>query len=69
MPSVLASPLFWLYLPITVAIICFVIGVGEPTKFIDYFWLWFLFRNISPYVWAAFGVGLTVGLSILGAAW
>lgn len=37
--------------------------------FIAWDYLWFLFKNISPYFWAAMGIGLCVGLSILGAAW
>jgi hypothetical protein len=41
----------------------------SPDRFIDYDWLWFLFRHISPYFWAALGVALAVGMSILGAAW
>lgn len=65
----LASPVYWFYLPLSIAWICFLIAVGDPNKFIDYNWLWFLFRNMSPYFWAAMGIALTVGMSILGAAW
>jgi hypothetical protein len=28
-----------------------------------------VFYGISPYTWANVGIGITVGLSILGAAW
>ncbi|KAL6758031.1 vacuolar proton-ATPase subunit C [Haematococcus lacustris] len=65
----LASPITWIWAPVTISWICFVISVGSPDKFIDYDWLWFLFRNITPYFWAALGVALAVGMSILGAAW
>lgn len=65
----LASPVYWFYIPVTITWICFCISVGSPDKFIDYDWLWFLFRNMSPYFWSAMGVALAVGMSILGAAW
>jgi hypothetical protein len=38
-------------------------------KFIDYAYLWFLFRNIDPYFWSALGVVFSIALSVLGAAW
>lgn len=38
-------------------------------RFIDWPYLWLLFKNISPYFWAVIGVALCVGTSILGAAW
>jgi hypothetical protein len=65
----LTSPVVWFYIPVTISWVCFLIGVGSPERFIDYDWLWFLFRHISPYFWAALGVALAVGMSILGAAW
>ncbi|GFR43767.1 hypothetical protein Agub_g4881 [Astrephomene gubernaculifera] len=65
----LTHPVVWFYIPCTLAWICFLISVGSPDRFIDYDWLWFLFRHISPYFWAALGVALCVGMSILGAAW
>lgn len=65
----LANPVYWIYLPITISWICFLISVGSPTRFIDYDWLWLLFRSTSPYFWSAFGVAFAVGMSILGAAW
>jgi hypothetical protein len=65
----LTAPVYWLYLPVTIAWSCFLIGVGDPGRFIDYPWLWFLFRHMSPHFWAAFGVVLAVGMSILGASW
>ncbi len=69
MALAITSPVYWCYLAVTIAWICFLIGVGSPDKFIDYFWLWFLFRNMSPYFWAALGVVMAVGMSILGASW
>ena len=65
----LTHPVAWVALPITIATACFVISVGSPDRFIDWPWLWLLFRSTSPYFWAAFGVAFSVGLSILGAAW
>ncbi|KXZ52829.1 hypothetical protein GPECTOR_8g212 [Gonium pectorale] len=65
----LTHPVMWFYIPVTIAWVCFLISVGSPSRFIDYDWLWFLFRNMSPYFWAALGVALAVGMSILGAAW
>lgn len=65
----LTRPIVWFYLPVTITWICFVISVGNPQYFIDYNWLWLLFRSMSPYFWSALGVALAVGMSILGAAW
>ncbi|KAK9830513.1 hypothetical protein WJX72_012156 [[Myrmecia] bisecta] len=42
--------------------------VGSP-GLINWDYLFFLFKNISPYFWAATGIYLCVGLSVLGAAW
>jgi len=38
-------------------------------QFLNYDYIWFLFKNISPYFWCSTGIGLCVGLSIAGAAW
>jgi hypothetical protein len=65
----LTHPAYWLYLPTTIATVCFLIAVGSPNRFIDYAWLWLLFRATSPYFWSAYGVAFAVGMSILGAAW
>lgn len=65
----LAHPATWFYMPVLVTWIVFIIAVGDPKKFIDYNWLWLLFRSMSPYFWSALGVAFAVGLSILGAAW
>mmetsp|Transcript_11446 Transcript_11446/g.27995 ORF Transcript_11446/g.27995 Transcript_11446/m.27995 type:complete len:212 (-) Transcript_11446:405-1040(-) len=63
------APVLWFYIPVTITWICFLISVGDSSRFIDYPWLWFLFRHITPYFWAAMGVAFTVGFSILGASW
>ncbi|GLC37794.1 V-type proton ATPase proteolipid subunit [Pleodorina starrii] len=65
----LTHPVVWFYIPVTITWICFLISVGSPDRFIDYDWLWLLFRSMSPYFWSAMGVALAVGMSILGAAW
>lgn len=65
----LTHPVAWFYLPVTIAWVCFIIAVGSPDRFIDYGWLWLLFRATSPYFWTAFGVAFAVGMSVLGAAW
>jgi len=60
----------WLAIcPITIATIIFITREGDKTKFIDWQYLAMLFRNISPYYWAALGAFLSVALSVLGAAW
>lgn len=60
---------FGLLAPVAVAAIAFALNVGSPDKFIDWAYLWLLFRNISPFFYAVTGVALCVGTSILGAAW
>jgi V-type H+-transporting ATPase proteolipid subunit len=67
--SALLQPVHLLWAPATIASVCFAISVGDSSRFIDWPYLWFLFRNISPYFWAALGVALCVGMSVLGAAW
>lgn len=69
MASALQNPIHYLYLPVTIAWICFIINVGDPQYFIDWPYLWYLFRNISPYFWAQLGSALCVTMSILGASW
>uniref|UniRef100_A0A7R9YV82 V-ATPase proteolipid subunit C-like domain-containing protein n=1 Tax=Chlamydomonas euryale TaxID=1486919 RepID=A0A7R9YV82_9CHLO len=65
----LTHPVAWIYAPLALAWICFIISVGSPERFIDWDWLWLLFRSTSPYFWSAFGVAFSVGMSVLGAAW
>lgn len=65
----LLKPVHLLWAPATITGICFAIGVGSEDRFIDWPYLWFLFRHISPYFWASLGIALCVGMSILGAAW
>jgi len=63
------NPLLYAWVPSTIATACFIIGVGSPDRFIDWPYLWFLFRHINPYFFAVLGVALCVGMSVLGAAW
>jgi hypothetical protein len=63
------SPGALLLAPVAVAGVCFAVSVGDPSRFIDWPYLWLLFRNISPYFWAVLGIAICVGTSILGAAW
>ena len=55
---------------ISVIIILIAVGLyynlsGHGTRF-DFGWM---LSTVSPYMWAGLGVGLSVSLSILGAAW
>jgi hypothetical protein len=69
MERTLLNPGVFLLAPLSIATFCFLVSVGDPKRFIDWPYLWLLFRNISPYFWAVTGVALCVGTSILGAAW
>lgn len=69
MGNLILNPGFFLLAPLSIASFCFLASVGSPDRFIDWPYLWLLFRNISPYFWAATGIALCVGTSILGAAW
>jgi hypothetical protein len=65
----LLQPAVWILVPLNIAILSFICSVGNPAYFIDWAYLWLLFRSISPYFWAVIGIALCVGTSILGAAW
>eukprot|EP00877_Chromochloris_zofingiensis_P001080 jgi/Chrzof1/10973/Cz05g19060.t1 len=67
--NTLLNPALWLITPFSIAVFCFMVSVGSADTFIDWAYLWLLFRNISPYFWAVVGIALCVGTSILGAAW
>lgn len=69
MEKTLLSPAFWILTPLSIASFAFVCSVGNPDRFIDWSFLWLLFRNISPFFWAVIGIALCVGTSVLGAAW
>eukprot|EP00878_Enallax_costatus_P027520 GHUV01029642.1.p1 GENE.GHUV01029642.1~~GHUV01029642.1.p1 ORF type:complete len:154 (+),score=38.92 GHUV01029642.1:191-652(+) len=69
MEKLILNPGFFLLAPLSIAAFCFMVGVGSSDRFIDWPYLWLLFKNISPYFWAVIGVALCVGTSILGAAW
>ena len=42
---------------------------SSSSPLVDWDYLSVVFKHVSPYYWAALGIGLCVGLSILGAAW
>eukprot|EP00879_Flechtneria_rotunda_P005103 GHRR01005382.1.p1 GENE.GHRR01005382.1~~GHRR01005382.1.p1 ORF type:complete len:209 (+),score=32.95 GHRR01005382.1:385-1011(+) len=69
MQQLILNPGFVLLTPLSLAAFSFLVGVGSSDRFIDWPYLWLLFRNISPYFWAVTGIALCVGTSILGAAW
>ncbi|GMH36035.1 hypothetical protein BSKO_03903 [Bryopsis sp. KO-2023] len=55
--------------PVLIAFIVFLIRIGDEDRFIDWDYVYLLFRHISPYYWTYLGIACAVGLSILGAAW
>lgn len=67
--STMQNPLTYIIPIVTISWWIFIIAVGDPDRFIDWPYLWMLFRHINPYFWAQLGTAICVAMSILGASW
>ena len=54
----------------SIIILVFVaLPIVSGTVFPNFAALWTVFANVSPYAWGGIGCGISIGLSIMGAAW
>ena len=44
-------------------------GTNDDGTIIHWDYWFTIFKHISPYFWAALGVSIAIGMSVLGAAW
>eukprot|EP01025_Chloroclados_australasicus_P030678 TRINITY_DN30865_c0_g2_i2.p2 TRINITY_DN30865_c0_g2~~TRINITY_DN30865_c0_g2_i2.p2 ORF type:complete len:242 (-),score=1.71 TRINITY_DN30865_c0_g2_i2:344-1069(-) len=56
-------------IPWFITLVWFLTRVGDREKPFDWQYIKILFKAISPYFWSSLGIYVSIGTSILGAAW